>query len=184
MSPEQMTPGVIDGRADLFALGALTYEMIVGKRLFVGGSTYQLLAQIQSVEDIIAGSEFKDSINQTMPEMLPILTKCLRHNAADRYLSAGGLLRDLRALPHFGGADLYTIIQAETLATTPQNLSYLTSLQSSSPKTNLPEFNPECPVNLFAGREHETVKLKGMIQGGANCICITGAPESVKAGFD
>ncbi|MEC8277130.1 MAG: protein kinase, partial [Myxococcota bacterium] len=183
MSPEQMTPGEIDGRADLFALGALTYEMIVGKRLFTGGSTYQILAQIQTVEDLIFGSEFKDHINQTMPEMLPILTKCLRHSKDDRYLSAGSLLRDLRALPHFGGADLYTIIQAETLATTSQNLSYLTTLQSSSSKTNLPEFNPDCPVNLFAGREHDTVKLKGLIQGGANCICITGAPGIGKSRF-
>lgn len=183
MSPEQMTPDQLDCRSDIFSLGSLIFEMIAGRRLFTGSSTYQLLAQIQSVEDRIASDDFKNPIMASIPDFLPILFKCLRHDPDLRYPSAGALLRDLRALPHFGGADLYTIIQAETLATTSQNISYLNTLQFSTPNSTLPELQLERPINQFCGRKTELIKISGMIQGGAHCICISGCVGIGKSRF-
>lgn len=45
MSPEQLAGAEIDPRSDLFALGCLVYEMLVGKRAFeLGGASYTELA--------------------------------------------------------------------------------------------------------------------------------------------
>jgi serine/threonine-protein kinase len=46
LSPEQATGKEIDGRSDLFALGALLYECIAGQSAFSGGSVLEIGAQI------------------------------------------------------------------------------------------------------------------------------------------
>ena len=46
MSPEQAQGGTVDGRSDLFALGAVAYRVLTGRRPFTGSGTPQLLYQV------------------------------------------------------------------------------------------------------------------------------------------
>ena len=46
MSPEQANGSPLDGRSDLFAVGIMLWEMLSGRRLFVGGDTRETLAQV------------------------------------------------------------------------------------------------------------------------------------------
>ena len=46
LSPEQATGKDIDGRSDLFAVGALLYECLTGQSAFSGGSVLEIGAQI------------------------------------------------------------------------------------------------------------------------------------------
>lgn len=46
MSPEQAQGGTVDGRSDLFALGAVAYRVLTGRRPFTGNGTPQLLYQV------------------------------------------------------------------------------------------------------------------------------------------
>jgi serine/threonine protein kinase len=46
MSPEQANGEPLDGRSDLFAVGIMLWEMIVGRRLFVGNDTRSTLAAV------------------------------------------------------------------------------------------------------------------------------------------
>jgi hypothetical protein len=46
MAPEQLRGDPVDARADLFAFGAVLYEMVTGRRAFVGDSEAALIAAI------------------------------------------------------------------------------------------------------------------------------------------
>ena len=46
MAPEQLECSQVDQRTDIFALGAVLYEMVSGKRAFCGDSQASLIAAI------------------------------------------------------------------------------------------------------------------------------------------
>jgi serine/threonine-protein kinase len=52
MSPEQAQGGKVDGRSDIFALGAVAYRTITGRRPFTGTGTPQLLYQVVYVQPV------------------------------------------------------------------------------------------------------------------------------------
>jgi Tol biopolymer transport system component len=50
MAPEQIRSEAVDARADLFALGVMLYEMLAGKHPFRGGSTFDTLHAVLTVD--------------------------------------------------------------------------------------------------------------------------------------
>ena len=50
MSPEQVEGKEADARSDIFALGAVLYEMVTGKRAFEGKTTASTIAAILAAE--------------------------------------------------------------------------------------------------------------------------------------
>ena len=50
MAPEQLEGKEADARTDLWALGAILYEMVTGKRAFEGESQVSLIGNIMNAE--------------------------------------------------------------------------------------------------------------------------------------
>ena len=50
MAPEQIRGVPLDGRADVFALGVVLYEMLCGKRAFQAKSDFALLEKVRKVQ--------------------------------------------------------------------------------------------------------------------------------------
>ncbi|MCC6624177.1 MAG: serine/threonine protein kinase [Deltaproteobacteria bacterium] len=94
MAPEQSTGGAVDARADVFALGATMYEMLVGLRAFDGHTPIDVL--IASARDPFVPIA---SVRPDVPPALAaIVERCLAKQPADRYPDGDALASALRAL--------------------------------------------------------------------------------------
>jgi eukaryotic-like serine/threonine-protein kinase len=94
LSPEQATGKQVDGRSDLFALGAVMYECITGHSAFGGASVIEIGAQVIHVTPP-APSKLNPAIP---PELDRITMKALEKKVEARYQSADELIADLQAV--------------------------------------------------------------------------------------
>src|SRR5215204_2915158 len=91
LSPEQATGKAVDGRSDLFALGALLYECLTGQSAFSGSSVLEIGAQVIHV-DPPPPSRINHKIGS---ELDRITMKALEKKVEARYQSAEELRMDL-----------------------------------------------------------------------------------------
>ena len=104
MSPEQLTPGpeALDGRADVYSLGASLFELLTLRLPHEGDSVPELIAFIlrKRVRPL-------RRVNPAAPrEMEVIVSRCLERRPGDRYAHAGLLRDDLAAFAR--GAEVTT----------------------------------------------------------------------------
>src|SRR5258706_876262 len=100
MAPEQLEGKPVDHRADLFASGALVYEMLTGKRAFEGVSQASVIASILK-DDPRPVSQL---IPTTPASLDRVVTSCLAKDPEERWQSAGDLARELRWIAGGTGA--------------------------------------------------------------------------------
>lgn len=92
MSPEQVEGKEVDGRSDLFSLGAVLYEMVTGKRAFEGKSALSVASAILEKEP-----EPISSIKPVVPSALNrCIARCLAKDPDRRWQNAGDLAMELR----------------------------------------------------------------------------------------
>ncbi len=89
MSPEQVASHTVDHRTDLFSLGITLYEMLTGRKPFMGDSVITITYNIMNLQP-------------TMPVGVPlalqqILQKALSKDPNQRYQNAAAMAADLRA---------------------------------------------------------------------------------------
>ena len=94
MAPEQVRGNPADGRADIFALGAILYEMLSGTRAFEKDSTADTMAAILKEDP----PELLGEGKKIPPAAERIVRHCLEKNPAERFQSARDLSFDLAAM--------------------------------------------------------------------------------------
>ena len=98
MSPEQVSGKPADRRADIFALGAILYEALTGKRAFQRPTAPETMSAILN-EDPPTASQFAPTIS---PALQKVVHRCLEKNPAQRFQSASDLAFALEALSDSG----------------------------------------------------------------------------------
>lgn len=91
MAPEQLEGRPVDARTDIFALGAVLFEMASGRRAFDGASSAAVIAAI--LGDVrprlsAAGAKVPRAVER-------LVSACLARNPDDRWQTSADLLRQL-----------------------------------------------------------------------------------------
>jgi serine/threonine protein kinase len=98
MAPEQIYGEPLDGRADIFAVGVILYEMCLGKRLFRGRGD-EVRERILSGD--IPAPTFVDP--DFPPALEAIIMRALEVDAGDRFQNCDHMYRELEAFMHESG---------------------------------------------------------------------------------
>jgi TolB-like protein/Tfp pilus assembly protein PilF/predicted Ser/Thr protein kinase len=92
MSPEQAKGERVDERTDIFSLGVMMYEMIVGRTPFSGDSSAETFANLVNAEPPpLPRAKMPDALQR-------IVSRMLRKDRVERYQTMPELLTDLKAL--------------------------------------------------------------------------------------
>jgi len=91
LAPEQLHRGVADLRVDVWGLGVTLWELLTGRRLFLGSNEGETLASVMS-RVVQPPSTFRASVPQ---ELDRIVLRALERDVSKRYQSARSLARDL-----------------------------------------------------------------------------------------
>jgi Tol biopolymer transport system component len=98
MSPEQVEGKEVDGRSDIFSLGAVLYEMVTGKRAFEGKSQLSVASAILEKEpETISAAK-----PMTPPALEYAVKKCLAKLPDERWQSASDLASQLKWIGETG----------------------------------------------------------------------------------
>jgi eukaryotic-like serine/threonine-protein kinase len=105
MSPEQVRGQNVDHRSDIFAFGAIVYEMLSGQRAFRGDSPVDTMSAILKEEppDLSATNHY------VSPALERLVDHCLEKNPEERFHSARDLAFALEALSASSVASTETV---------------------------------------------------------------------------
>ncbi len=92
MAPEQLRGSMVDGRTDIFALGAVLYEMLAGRRPFESDTTASVITAILHADPPpLALLSSRD----VPPPLEHLIRTCLAKDPDDRWQSARDVQREL-----------------------------------------------------------------------------------------
>lgn len=202
MAPEQARGETIDGRADLFALGAIMYEMATGTRAFTGATSAIVFDGLLNREPpapatVTAGLPF--AVNE-------LIVRAMAKAPANRVPSATALLADVRAIArqfdagHAGAARLMRSIAVLPFADLSQErdqqyfcegmadeiitaLSGLDALRVASRTSAVRAHERGLDIGEVGRLLHAQVVLEGTVRKAGNRLRISAQLTSVDDGF-
>lgn len=143
MSPEQANGQPLDGRSDLFSVGVMLWEMLIGQPLFSGPTAQETLARV-----IISQIPTPAQIRKDVPaDLSAVSMRLLERELGQRYPTAAHAVQALMACgaaPHDGRAELIKVMSdrfssaAPTLPVAASDAEAAPSIVNP-PKANLAE---------------------------------------------
>jgi eukaryotic-like serine/threonine-protein kinase len=108
MAPEQLEGKDADARTDVFAFGALVYEMATGRKVFSGESQASLIAAILRAD----APRISEADPSTPAPLDHVVARCLAKSPDDRWQTARDLMLELREVAR-RGADTASAARAD-----------------------------------------------------------------------
>jgi serine/threonine protein kinase len=96
MAPEQVTGAALDGRTDLYAAGAVMFQMLAGRPPFSGSGADVLFAAMKEHPPALQGPPSVIAIDR-------VIRRAMRKQPDERYLNAAQMADDLAVVPLSGG---------------------------------------------------------------------------------
>jgi Tol biopolymer transport system component len=105
MSPEQVRGKPVDHRIDIFAFGAILYEMLTGKRAFQRSTSAETMTAILNDDP----PSISQIVQTTPPGLQRVVHRCLEKNPEQRFQSASDLAFALEASSESGSAAVVAV---------------------------------------------------------------------------
>jgi ferredoxin/hemoglobin-like flavoprotein len=186
MAPEQIKGHRVDARADVFALGAVFYELLSGHKAFEGDSLHAVLYKVVQHEP-----EPLRKIAPALPASLSdVVARALGKDPAQRYQSVSELRDALRVVRAATGTVEMNLVGMTPVATE-TSMAGLTMIAPASDLMEVPvtftgELGSDITVSAAAGRTILEISLENNISHahacGGNARCST-CRVSVLAGL-
>ena len=112
MSPEQVKGRQLDGRSDLFSLGVVLYEMLLGERPFTGENVTTIIYKIMN-ETPASPRDLDVSVH---PGLSAVVMKALAKSPDERYQDGAEMAEGLQDYKSFGAGGAATTQMAQTTA--------------------------------------------------------------------
>ena len=156
MSPEQARAQALDGRSDLYSLGVVAYQCLVGQVPFDGEDAYSI-GYKHIMEQLPAPA--LDTVEQRC--VFALIRRMMAKAPEDRFQAADDLVRELEMRPSLSslGADLES---APTLTMAPSAAGRVSG--QSTPTTPVPRAGP--PVRRRGGGVLAVASLAVLLGGG------------------
>src|SRR5262245_2072489 len=110
MAPEQLEGKETDARTDIFAFGAVVYEMATGKKAFEGTSQASLIAAILKEQP----KPFAQTQPLTPPSLERLVKTCLEKDPEDRWQSIHDVSSELRWISESSNSQSVTVPALKT----------------------------------------------------------------------
>jgi predicted ATPase/predicted Ser/Thr protein kinase len=151
LAPENFETGLVDKRADIWAVGVILFEMLTGQRPFSKASVNQTLSQI------ISGAipDIEELCPQAPPALVDLIYRILTRNPDERIPSIRLVGAELEALLH---DNPLTPPPTSALPSTGISITFQTTPVPAT-KHNLPR-----PGTPFVGREHELSAVVSLLR--------------------
>jgi len=140
LAPEVVTGGPVDQRADLYAVGAVLYELLTGRPPFASDDPLAVLSQI-----LHTPVTPPRAVEASIPaEVEQVILKLLAKNPAERYATAEEVLA---ALPDPAAVESLVTAAAQQRASERDALSLLERIVRSSSIRHLAQEPPSAPAD-------------------------------------
>jgi serine/threonine protein kinase len=97
MSPEQCSGGNLDGRSDIYAIGAIMFQCLTGRKPFAGANVFEIMAR-QVSEPVPQVTAVAPELKYA-EQLTAVINRALAKKRDERYQSAGEMRHDLSLLP-------------------------------------------------------------------------------------
>src|SRR3989442_6963768 len=127
MSPEQVRGRHVDHRSDIFAFGAVLYEMLCGRRAFHGNSAVETLNAILKEEP----PELTTTNRNIAPALERVVWHCLEKSPERRFQSATDIAFALESLSGSSGVSSETTLAIPSLSSRARISKLLPSISTA-----------------------------------------------------
>ncbi len=148
MSPEQAMGRPVDGRTDIYALGVVTYEMVVRRLPFIADTPAALIFQ-----HVYEAPPPPSQINALIPtEIENVIMRALEKNPDSRYQTAGDMAREFNEALRTSGADAGAAVAMDSTLIGGPLTPVITPPRSTPAPRAMPSRITQAPTKAESGR--------------------------------